>query len=105
MPNRKDLTEVFKTQFEKMAIVPVQLRDLIETREKLFRVVLENLTDDDKKFLISFKQGDPDWRLLGLDGVGRLPAVQWKSYNLNQMSASRRKTAIKKFEKILYKQK
>ena len=103
MPNRKDLTEVFKTQFERMAIVPVQLSDLIETREKLFRVVLENLTDDDKKFLISFKQGNPDWGLLGLDGVSNLPAVKWKMYNLNQMSVSRRKAAVEKLEKVLYR--
>ena len=102
MPNRKDLTEVFRIQFEKMTIVSVQLKDLIETREKLFRVVLENLTDDNKKFLMSFKRGNPDWELLGLDNVSRLPAVQWKLYNLNQMSMSRRKTAIEKLEKILY---
>jgi len=50
-----------------------------------------------------FKQGNPDWGLLGLDGVSKLPAVQWKLYNLNQMSASRRKTAVEKLEKILYR--
>ncbi|MDO8603504.1 MAG: nucleotidyl transferase AbiEii/AbiGii toxin family protein [Candidatus Omnitrophota bacterium] len=103
MPNRKDLTEVFKTQFEKMPTIPVQLSDLIETREKLFRTVLENLTNDDKKFLISFKQGNPDWGLLGLDDASKLPAVQWKLYNLNQMSAFLRKAAVEKLEKILYR--
>jgi len=48
-------------------------------------------------------KGNPDWGLLGLDGVSKLPAVQWKQYNLNQMSASRRKAAIEKLEKILYR--
>jgi len=102
MPNRKDLTEVFKTQFEKMVIVPVQLSDLIETRDKLFQVVLENLTDGDKKFLISFKKDNPDWGLLGLERASELPAVKWKLYNLKQMTVAKRNTAIKKLEKVLY---
>lgn len=101
-PDKKDLTNVFKTQFENMTTVPVSLSDLIKTRNKLFVAVLKNLTNDDRKFLMSFKQGTPDWSLLRLNGVDILPAVQWKLHNLNQMSRLSRKKAIKKLEKVLY---
>jgi predicted nucleotidyltransferase component of viral defense system len=101
-PQKQDLTEVFKTQFEKMATVPVSLKDLEKTRNNLFIAVRENLTDDDKKFLMSFKQGTPEWKLLKLKNAEILLAVQWKLHNLNQMSKAARKKAIEKLEKILY---
>jgi hypothetical protein len=35
-----------------------------------------------RRFLISFEKGKPDWDLLGLPRVDRLPAVLWRLQNL-----------------------
>jgi predicted nucleotidyltransferase component of viral defense system len=101
-PQKQNLADVFKTQFEKMATVSVSLKDLEKTRNNLFIAVRKNLTDNDRKFLVSFKQGTPEWKLLKLKNAEILPAVQWKLHNLNQMSKAARKKAIEKLEKILY---
>ncbi|MCK5081736.1 MAG: nucleotidyl transferase AbiEii/AbiGii toxin family protein [Candidatus Omnitrophica bacterium] len=101
-PNRKDLKKVFKTQFENMTTIPVSLDDLISAREKLFNEIRAGLTDEDKQFLLSFKGGNPQWNLLGLEGVENLPAIRWKLQNLNQMTSATRNKAIEKLEKELY---
>ena len=101
-PRFSDLNQKYITDFTGMSFVKISLEELKRTRELLVTRIHSMLTDDDKKFLMSFKYGNPDWGLLGLNGVSKLPAVRWKMYNLNQMSMSRRKTAIEKLEKILY---
>lgn len=37
---------------------------------------------EERAFLLTFKSRKPDWSLLGLDGIDRLPAVSWKLKNL-----------------------
>jgi len=100
-PNRKDLKDVFKTQFKNMTMIPISLEDLIEVREELFHHIRERLSKKDKEFLLSFKKGSVKWDLLGLDGVENLPSVRWKFQNLNQMNSSSRNKAIEKLEKVL----
>lgn len=102
-PKFSDLNQEYVTDFTGMSFVEISLKELEQTRELLVTRMHSMLNDEYKKFLMLFKQGNPDWRLLGLDGVSKLPAVQWKLYNLNQMSASHRKMAVEKLEKILYR--
>ena len=102
-PKFSDLNQKYITDFIGMSFVEISVKELEQTRELLVTKIHSMLTDDDKKFLISLKQGNPDWGLLGLDGVSNLPAVKWKMYNLNQMSVPRRKMAVEKLEKVLYR--
>ena len=102
-PKFSDLNQEYVTDFIGMSFVEISLEELEQTRELLVTRIHSMLNDEYKRFLMLFKQGNPDWGLLGLDGVSKLPAVQWKLYNLNQMSASRRKMAVEKLEKILYR--
>ena len=41
---------------------------------------------EERAFLLTFKSRKPDWSLLGLDGIDRLPAVRWKLKNLGKLS-------------------
>ncbi|MBI4652091.1 hypothetical protein HY745_12615 [Candidatus Desantisbacteria bacterium] len=84
-----------------MSFAEISLEELEKARELLVSRIHSMFNDDYKRFLVSFKQGNPDWDLLDLGNVKELPAVLWKMYNLNQMSAPVRKTAIEKLEKIL----
>jgi len=37
---------------------------------------MEKLTDNEKQFLLSMKKRNPDWDLLGIPGIDKLPAPQ-----------------------------
>lgn len=46
------------------------------------------MTDNEKKILLSFKDRNPNWDLLGLEniaGVSNFPSVQWKLMILKNM--------------------
>jgi hypothetical protein len=42
--------------------------------DRLVDLVNSSLTESERRFLITFKRRPPDWSLLGLEGVERLPA-------------------------------
>ena len=60
-PTRKDITDVFKSDFEGMTSkyesIPVE--KLNDVREDMISLLHEKLTDQDRKFLLSFKNGKP----------------------------------------------
>jgi hypothetical protein len=58
-----------------MAQEDVPLKELKTTRERLVYLVNSSLTESERRFLITFKRRPPDWSLLGLEGVERLPAT------------------------------
>lgn len=51
-------------------------------RDKLKNTVMNNLTNEDKSFLISFTKGIPDWNTWD---YSRYPGVQWKLMNINKL--------------------
>lgn len=79
----------------------VSLDDLLETRERLIKEIHGALTDEDRAFLLSVKNREPDWSLLDLKGVKDLPAVKWKLINLNRMEADKHKEALRRLKSIL----
>ncbi|QQR89807.1 MAG: hypothetical protein IPJ88_16780 [Myxococcales bacterium] len=82
---------------------PVSLDDLLQTRERLIGHVQKALTDQDRVFLLSFKNRTPDWSLLELKGVNELPAVKWKLVNLKRMKAEQHTEAMSRLKTILEK--
>ncbi len=100
-PHFKDLSQIYANEFVGMTTEPVSLAQLEETRETLVRKLNRSLTADEKLFLMSFKQGKPNWEQLGLGGVDLLPAIRWKQLNLNKMKATKRQEAVDKLEGAL----
>jgi predicted nucleotidyltransferase component of viral defense system len=104
-PNRKDISKIYETEFKRMAEVDVPLKQLEEARENLIQQINENLTENEKKFLLSFKNKNPDWNLLemaNVDVISNLPSVRWKMKNLQQMQPQKHKEAFKKLQSILF---
>jgi len=54
-------------------------------RKQLLAEVHKSLIDGDRKFLLSFKKGEPVWELLPLPDLKNLPAVQWKLINIQNL--------------------
>ena len=59
------------------------------------------MTPQERAFLLSFKNRTPDWSLLELSGIDRLPAVRWKLQNLTKMPSEKHVEAYVRLEKIL----
>lgn len=101
-PRFLPLDDVFEKQFKGMTAQPVRLAELEETRHRLVRVIRDRMSDNQRRFLMSFKSGAPDWSLLPFQDVAQLPAVKWKMFNLARMNADKRRKATEKLEKILF---
>jgi len=49
------------------------------------------------------KKGRPEWDLLGLENVGKLPAVRWKLFNIGRMDRVRHGKVLAKLEAYLFR--
>jgi hypothetical protein len=97
-PNFADLKKAFTSDFEGMTLVKVSPEELEDARAKLVKAIREGLTDRERQFILSVKRGDPDWGLIGLEGVDRLPAVRWKLLNIAKMDKAKHKQALRRLE-------
>ena len=100
-PQYKELSAIYAGEFANMAETDVPLEELVAVRERLVELIHQGLTESEKGFLLSFKSREPDWALLGLDGVSELPAIKWKQINLAKMSENKHKLALEKLKGIL----
>ena len=101
-PNPQPLATTFEEQFRGMALMPVTVQELEQARETMIALIRTRLTDRQRRFLLSFKGGEPDWSLLNLDGVSELPAVQWKLRNIQRMAPAKREQALERLRHVLY---
>lgn len=100
-PIRKDISQIYMGEFANMTEQKITLAELEDTREKLIGIIHNTLTQQEKQFLLSFKNKNPDWTLLNLVGVEHLPAVKWKLINLNKISSDNHKKAYQKLNELL----
>ena len=99
-PNLQPLEQTFQTEFAGMARDPIALETLEEARSWLVQTVRWSLTENERRFLLSCKAGEPDWSLSGLpEHVSQLPAVRWKLYNIAQLQKQSKKYTLA-FEKL-----
>lgn len=98
-PNRKDLADVYANQFVGMAVEPLPLSVLEETREQLIARIHAELTEPERAFLLSLKRMEPQWDILGIPDLDRLPGLQWKLYNLRRMDDTKRQAAEESLRK------
>lgn len=101
-PTRKSLEAEFERGFAGMTATLVSLDELIAAREAIIGIMVANMPDDHRHFLAGFKQGDPDWTLLGIADAQYLPAVRWKQHNLDQLAADRREKLVQALERVLF---
>ena len=103
-PTPQDISPLFRAEFEGMTYEPVSLEQLEKTFQKMVPKIHASMTDADRNFLLALKRGTPDWQTFALPEAERLPAIQWKIYNLDRMNSGKRKKAAAKLEKVLFGQ-
>lgn len=97
-PNRKEIRSIYENEFSGMTAVPIRYEDLIEARETLISILKKSLTLSERQFLLSLKEGNPRWELLGIDDIENLPAIQWKLMNILKMEKKKRAIAFEKLK-------
>ncbi len=95
-PNLVDIRDSYEKDFSAMALEKVDYEQLIETRERLIRLINTSITPEEKEFILSVKHGEPEWDIIGLPGIENLPAVKWKIFNIKNMSPAKHKKAVRK---------
>lgn len=84
-PRFVNIRQTFIDQFRGMTREPVQVEDLEQAREELLARLRDMLTPADCAFLVSVKQGEPDWSHLPFAHACDLPGVRWKLRNIHAM--------------------
>ena len=84
-PSLLDIRQMYETDFIGMTSDSIKLTNLIAIRFELIKRVNALLNERDKKFLIDFKEGHPDWSYFIAPHIKNLPAIKWKMHNLNQI--------------------
>lgn len=81
-PHRLNQQEALLNQFDGMTSDPFTYEDYERTKEKLIGLIQGSLTQEDKKFLIEFKELRPDWSIYPYE---QYPSIRWKLVNLQKL--------------------
>jgi hypothetical protein len=100
-PRLLDIRQEFERGLEGMTEKSITLDDLIQARESLIAELVGKMPDEHRRFLASFKRGNPDWDILNISHAEKLPAVQWRLQNLAKMDPKKRKQLMNNLLKKL----
>ena len=85
-PSLIDQREAMENQFAGMTDIPFTYEDFEETRAKLINDLRSLLTEEDKRFLVRFESGQPEWNGYEFEYFKDYPSVQWKILNLKKFA-------------------
>ena len=100
-PHHRDLGRVYDEQFVGMMAEAVPLEALYETRERLVNMIRLDLKENERRFLLSMKRGEPEWTALAVEHLETLPALQWKLLNIRRMDEGKRDAALAELQRVL----
>lgn len=99
-PVLKNQKSAFDNQFSGMTTDIFSYDDYEQTRNTLIVIIQERISDNDKKFLLSFEKGEPDWSLFPLNKAKELPAVKWKLKNIQKLKHSNPKKHVEMIQRL-----
>lgn len=97
----KSFEKIFTKEFIGMTDVIVSQEELINIRFRLVQKILNDLTLAERKFLLSLKSVEPDWNLMPIQGIEKLPSLQWKILNIKKIEKSKRTIMYEKLKTVL----
>ena len=99
-PNLIDQRKTMDKQFVGMTDIPFTYEEFEATRSKLISDVKSLMTEADKKFLISFESGQPEWDGYKFEYFKNYPSVQWKLLNLKKLAKQNLQKLQEEVEKL-----
>ncbi|MBX7137658.1 MAG: nucleotidyl transferase AbiEii/AbiGii toxin family protein [Oligoflexia bacterium] len=100
-PKFLDMRSVFESEFVGMSRIPVAYEDLDAARTSIVQKLHADLTSSERQFLLSVKEGKPQWNLIGIAGIEKLPGLLWKLHNIARMEKSKHQQQLEKLRKCL----
>lgn len=94
LPNLLDQRKTLENQFEGMSTENFSYTDFLKTRDSLLKIINDQLTLEDRKFLFDVKNLTPNWNIYQF---GDFPSIKWKLQNLKKLKSENNK----KYEKQL----
>jgi predicted nucleotidyltransferase component of viral defense system len=89
-PRQQDIRDSYDGEFQGMTGLQVSAEALMTVQASLAPALVDALNAAERQFLLSMKSGDPDWSVLGIEDLERMPALQWKLINIRKMDAGKR---------------
>ena len=86
-PRKLPLEPAFSNEFAGLTNDDVALTLLEQTQERVILQLPRALTSDHRDFLLSLVRAEPEWDLMPFAHLQRLPALQWKLFNLRKLKA------------------
>ena len=83
-----------------MTNIPFTYEEYEEIRAKLINDVKSLMSEADKKFLISFESGQPEWDGYEFEYFKNYPSVQWKLLNLKKLAKQNPQKLLDELEKL-----
>jgi hypothetical protein len=90
-PTLQDIRQEYAQNFIGMTTEPVALEDLLVARERMLRELQQGLDTNERQFLLSLVANKPNWPLLGIAHLEKLPGIRWKLQNLQRLQKSNAK--------------
>jgi len=84
-PNLQDQRLAMENQFTGMSEEEFSYEDFESTRAQLVEIIKSSLTKEDKEFLLSITDVEPNWTIYDFE---RFPSIQWKLQNLKKLKDS-----------------
>jgi len=100
-PTLQDKKEELEKEFDGMTKLPFSYSDYEDTRAKLIQYFLAHLTKEERIFLVSIQEGNPDWGQIGISDIEQLPALKWKAQNVQKMDSAKRSKATQELKSKL----
>ena len=97
--------EALANQFVGMTETPFTYEEFEETRNRLIANVNSLMTDADRRFLVSFEYGKPEWDNYEFAHFKDYPSVKWKFLNLQKLAEqnpAKMKVEAEKLKDLLY---
>lgn len=89
-PPLRDVAREFEANFKGMTAEPVELDALLAARERMIATLQGGLDANERAFLVSLAEGDPEWGRMDVTHLAAMPAIQWKLQNLAKLKATNR---------------
>jgi predicted nucleotidyltransferase component of viral defense system len=100
-PRIQSIGDSYHGEFQGMSQLEVGLEELQTIQQTLPDALVSSLDSAECQFLLSMKSGDPDWAVLGIEGLERMPALQWKLLNIRKMDARKRHEQLRMLQDVL----
>ncbi len=100
-PNLLDQQQLFEQEFMGMTDTLFTYAEFIAVRERFIAEINKILSENERKFLLSVKLGEPDFSLMPRLELQDLPALKWKIINIRKMSKQKHQKAIDKLKRVL----